>query len=264
MTQNKFGLERNIDETTKRDVRQRCGFGCVICGCAIIEYHHFDPPFTDAVSHNPLGITLLCGTCHKRVESGIIDQRTLSAANTLPWCIKSGHSKDLLFLGSGDIPVSFGSVKVHASTILMYDDKVVIGLSKPECIDAPLQLNAIFTDDNENEILRIVNNEWQVGINRYDIRTTRDRLSVRDAPRTIIFKMILAASQEIRIYRLRMKYRGFSIVADKDSFTLTLPSGGRLNMNSNIFADIGIWMKSTGEALIAAGTHGGAAICMHP
>lgn len=33
---NKQGISRDIPDPIKRDVRQRCGFGCVICGkCCI-------------------------------------------------------------------------------------------------------------------------------------------------------------------------------------------------------------------------------------
>lgn len=264
MTKKQFGLDRHIDEGTKRAVRQRCGFGCVLCGCAIIEYHHFDPPFTDAVRHDPAGITLLCGQCHARAERKIIDFKTVSAANASPWCIQNGYSKDLLFLGTNNIPVRFGSSRVRAATVLMYDERVVIGLSDPERTGAPLRLNAVFTDNKENEILRVVDNEWQVGINRYDIRTTQDRLVVRNALGDIILELSLAAGTEIHVGRLRMRYRGFSIVANKNSFSLTVPSGGQFRHNGDVLADIGIWMKSTGETLVAANALGGAAVCIGP
>lgn len=264
MSQNKFGLHRYIDEATRRVVRQRCGFGCVICGCAVIQYHHFAPPFADARSHDPAGITLLCGQCHDRAGRGIIDTATIIAANACPRCQQSGYSKDLLFIGNSRVPVRFGSSHVHAPTVLMYDDRVVIGLSEPEVVGSPLQLNAVLTDDTENEVLRIVNNEWQVGINRYDIRTTNDRLTINDAPGEIVLEMSLATAAEVHIRRLRMTYLGFSIIADEDSFSLTVPSGARFRHVGAVVADIGIWMKSTGQALVAANAIGGAALCIGP
>lgn len=141
------------------------------------------------------------------------------AANESPRCKQTGYCKDLLFLGDGSIPVRFGSSLVRAPTVLMYDNQVVIGLSEPEEVGAPLRLNAVLTDDNENEVLRVVDNEWQVGVNRYDIRTNKDRLTVNDRPGDIILEMSLAAGIKISIRRLRMQYRGFSIVAEQDSFT---------------------------------------------
>jgi len=61
-----------------------------------------------------------------------------------------------------------------------------------------------------------------------------------------------------------MKYLGFSIIADKDSFTLMVPSGGKFRHVGDVVADIGIWMKSTGHALVATSAHGGAAVCIGP
>jgi hypothetical protein len=264
MSRNRFGLDRNIDAATKRAVRQRCGFGCVICGCGIVQYHHFDPPFADALRHDPSGITLLCGQCHDRAERGIIDPSRVFAANAAPWCKESGYSKDLLFVGDGSVPVRFGSSRVCAATVLMYDDRVVVGLSPPEDEGAPLRLNAVLTDANETDVLRIVDNEWQVGINRYDIRTAGDRLTVNDAPGDIVLEMSLSAGAEIQIRRLRMKYVGFSITADESSFALVAPSGATFRHVGDVVADIGIWMKSSGQALVAASVLGEAAVCIGP
>ncbi|MHB0562224.1 hypothetical protein ACX3RA_15640, partial [Escherichia coli] len=57
---NKHGLSRRIPETIKRQIRQRCGFGCVICGFGFYDYEHFKPDFVDAKVHDPNGMTLLC------------------------------------------------------------------------------------------------------------------------------------------------------------------------------------------------------------
>jgi hypothetical protein len=260
VTKNRFCLDRNIDEATKRSVRQRCGFGCVICGCAIIQYHHFDPPFPKARSHDPAGITLLCGQCHDRAHRGIIGVPIISAANATPWCKQSGHCKDLLFMGKGNIPVRFGSSRIRAATVLMYDDRVVVGFSAPERAGSPLRLNAVLTDDNGAEVLRVVDNEWQVGIERYDMRTSADRLTVNDAPGDVILEMSLGAETEIRITRLRMRYLGFSINADEDSFSFTLPSGAQFKHTGDVVADVGIWMKSSGGASVATNVGGASAI----
>ena len=64
---NRYGLARSqLTPAIKREVRQRCGFGCIKCGNALIQYEHFDPPFEHAKEHNPNGITLLCAGCHDK------------------------------------------------------------------------------------------------------------------------------------------------------------------------------------------------------
>lgn len=259
MTQNKYGLDRYIDADTKRAIRQRCGFGCVICGCGIVQYHHFAPPFADAVRHDPAGITLLCVKCHDLTHRGIITDQFVANKNALPQCVQAGHTGDFLFLCNGQVPVRFGSSRVRASTILMHDDQVVFGFSAPEQPGSPVQLNAILTDDRGNELLRIINNEWQVGIGRYDISVTADTLKVNTSPSDTILEMSLAAGREIWIRKLNMHYRGFSVLANEDSFTFRIPGGGSFSHNGEILADVGIWMKSAG-ALVGVNSTGGAAI----
>lgn len=61
---NKHNLPRDIPEPKKRIVRKECAFACVICGRLYRDYDHFDPPYEDAVSHEPAGIALLCAEHH--------------------------------------------------------------------------------------------------------------------------------------------------------------------------------------------------------
>jgi len=261
MPKNEHGLGRHIESETALAVRKRCGFGCVNCGCPIIEYHHFNPPFAQATRHDPEGITLLCGHCHNRAERGIDDPSVIVIANASPWCVEHKHTRyDVLSRASVEIPVRLGSSRVCAKTVIMFDDETVIGFSSPEYPSGPVRLNAVLKDDRGNETLRVVNNEWRVGIERYDIQTTRDRLTIRESPNKVILEMSLQARMELSIRKLQMTYDGFSVVADKNSFSLTTPSGSRFVHKGEVRADVGIWMKSTGECLIAADVSGTAAV----
>ena len=51
--------ERNIPAEIKRQVRQRCGFGCIICGLPIYEYEHMEE-WAKVKRHRTEEITLLC------------------------------------------------------------------------------------------------------------------------------------------------------------------------------------------------------------
>ena len=71
---NDHELSREIPSEIKREVRKRCGFGCVVCGSAIYEYEHFDPEFKDAKEHIADGIALLCPTDHRRKEKKLLSR----------------------------------------------------------------------------------------------------------------------------------------------------------------------------------------------
>lgn len=262
MTKNKFGLSRIINPKIKKKIRKRCGFGCVICGCSIIEYHHFDPPYIEAKSHDENGITLLCGTCHDKTHRGIINPEDVIDANKNPYCKTLGNAKDILYLGKVTLPVKIGSSTFHAKTIILYDNHVVFGFIEPESGIGPIRFNAIITDNDGNEILRIENNEWIVGSDCYDVKIKKSTLKITNKQNEVIFEMNLAVNNSIEINQINMNYNGFKIKIIDGTFSLTTPLGNVLNHTGGNYADIGIWMKSDGHAKFAANKFGAAAIQM--
>jgi hypothetical protein len=91
----RHGLSRNIPNSIKRTIRQNCGFGCIICGCATYEYEHVDPSFEDATVHDPDKMTLLCGSCHSYVTRGIWSKDRVKAAMRNPKCLEKGFSLNI-------------------------------------------------------------------------------------------------------------------------------------------------------------------------
>ena len=257
---NKHNLSRKISPKITKKIRKRCGFGCVICGCSIIEYHHFDPPFAEAKFHDANGITLLCGTCHDKAHKGIISHENVINANLNSFCKTRGNANDILYLGKVSLPVKIGSSTIQAKTILLYDNYVVFGFNEPESRNSPIRLNAIFTDKDKKEILRIDNNEWIVGRDCFDLTIEKSTLKITNEQNEIIFEMNLAINNSIEINQLDMNYNGFKIKIDNGTFSLTTPFGGTFKHTGVNYSDIGIWMKSDGHAKIAANRFGVAAI----
>jgi hypothetical protein len=267
MSKNKHGLPRTINASTKRIVRQRCGFGCVICGCAIIDYHHFNPQFCDALLHDPNGITLLCGNCHKRVHKKITSSEEVREANNAPFCKRVGFTRDIFFKGLNFVPVKLGQSRIRAATILRYDDEVIMGFSPPEFPKGPIKINAKFTDDKGEPSLSIIDNEWQAGANHYDICTSGSTLIVKNNKINIVLKMELSTSHEIQINALKMSFRGFYIEANDEWLSIRNPKGGILKYSGTLcrdINDIGVWMHSDGGAEIATNEFGSAACRMAP
>lgn len=66
---------RDPGKKIKKILRDRVNFGCPIryyngsgCGCPILEYHHYDPPWAGNFIHNPDGMIALCPTHHKMAD----------------------------------------------------------------------------------------------------------------------------------------------------------------------------------------------------
>lgn len=261
---NKHDLPRAIDAGTRLTIRQRCGFGCVVCGAGIFEYHHFCPEYADAKEHDPQGITLLCPSCHKKAGNQIISLEQIRAADRSPKAKSLGYSRESFYLGNLNVPVRLGSSLVRAQSILMYDDEVLLGFLPPEVDKAPIRLTARLTDSTGNEMLTIVENEWRANVQRYDVNVVGKWLKIRDGIGKVVLSISLAAHRALHVDHLVMSYRGFTIEAHKQSFRVVVPSGASFRHVGENQADVGVWFKSEGQALIAATHHGAAAVGIGP
>lgn len=73
---NQYGLSKHRPSSVEEEIRQRCGFGCVICGLCFYDYEHFNPDFKDARIHDPRGMTLLCMQCNqKKMEDCFLERQ---------------------------------------------------------------------------------------------------------------------------------------------------------------------------------------------
>ena len=116
---NSHGLSRDIPNEVKREVRQRCGFGCVVCGGAIIQYDHFEPEFADAHAHKSEGIILLCGGCHNLKTVGRLSKETLAKHAADPKCRQTGFSFGPFDIGTTPPKVSIGEITAENVDVLL-------------------------------------------------------------------------------------------------------------------------------------------------
>jgi hypothetical protein len=85
----------------QREVRQRCGFGCVVCGLPLYEYDHL-LGWANVQRHLAEEITLLCDQHHREKGAGLLPNEVIIEANRRPHNLKTGVSKpyDLHYSGS--------------------------------------------------------------------------------------------------------------------------------------------------------------------
>ncbi len=80
MPRNRFGLPRTIPARIKKQVRKRCGFGCVICGQIPVSYDHCRVEYKDARKHDPDDIYLLCHRHHFDKTSRLLQPEDIEKA----------------------------------------------------------------------------------------------------------------------------------------------------------------------------------------
>ncbi|CDR33744.1 hypothetical protein [Criblamydia sequanensis] len=158
MRKNEQGLARNIPSKIKREVRLRCGCGCVICGCMFYEYEHFDPPFVDCKSHNSEGITLLCGRHHSNKTRGFIPQSEIVKANSSPYAKREKFWEEMYFDNKPPV-IALGNNRSYCfRDILIINNKKILSVDPPEFKDSPYRISAFFFDQENNPILSIDKN----------------------------------------------------------------------------------------------------------
>ncbi len=138
---NKHGLSRVIGSEIQRTIRRNSGFGCVICGKAIGEYEHVDPPFWDAVEHDPRKMTFLCLEHHGRVTKGWTSKQEVLEAMKAPKALQKGYSREAFGVGDGPLQIKLGpTTATDCQCLIRVDERPVLWINPPEESGGPYRL----------------------------------------------------------------------------------------------------------------------------
>jgi len=169
-----------IPKPIREQVRQRDGFGCVICGLGIIEYEHIIP-YSDCNAHEVDNIILLCPNHHSQVTRGFLSKDKVIAAKKNPRCKQLGYTREILEFHDNSRIELAGNRFCYTQTILQIGKIPIIWIN-PGGDHEPAKLNAKFFDNTgNNTILCIKDNEWIADTNNWDIEATGGKLSIKDS-----------------------------------------------------------------------------------
>lgn len=210
---NQHGLKRGeLNEEVRRAVRQRCHFGCVVCGSAVVQYHHFDPPFHSAKEHRAEGITLLCGGCHDKVSRGQWSDAFVRKYNSRPaGAQRAPHS--LLDL---EPPLTFiaGSIVLTGTgPLILVDGETLLEFSALN--GEGMAMSANFLDDQGQTAVRIERNELILCTIHWDVTFVGRHLCVRSEKGRIVFEAIFHPPHGVFLKKLDMAYRGMRFFTDQ-------------------------------------------------
>lgn len=206
---NKHGLSRSVPRAVEREIRQRCGFGCVICGLAFYDYEHFAPDFVDATFHNPEGMTLLCSQCNQKRARGRLSAETVAAANANPRCLQQGYANEMFDFGVGGIEVLFAGISfTNCPDLIVVNDYPVLSIAPPEAQGEPFRLSGRFADRHGKTTLLIIENTFRSSVGNWDVEWVGPRLIVRRAAGEIALSLALHPPHRIDIERIDMFFKG--------------------------------------------------------
>lgn len=217
---------RNIPLPIQREVRQRCGFGCVICGIPLYEYEHMEE-WAEVQRHVSDEITLLCDQHHREKTGGLLPKEVVSLANENPHNLKEGVSKpyNLHFAGN-NATVEIGSNtftcqdKGYGTAMLpiSVDGTPLIGLI---LADGHLLLNLVIFDEFNAPVLHIKNNQLYYSTEPWDIQLVGTTLTVREAHRKILLEIKFCPPNKVIINRGRFLRNGVEILVRPKNILIT-------------------------------------------
>lgn len=225
---NKHGLSRSIPANIKRLVRQRCGFGCIVCGLGIIQYEHVEPEFHDAAEHDPEKIVLLCPQCHAKVTTKFWSKEKIKAARLNPMAKRVGYSKEVFDFGDGQPVVQLGGIRFsNCSTLIEVSGIPLFKVEEPEMDGAPFRLSGIFCDSNGDVSLRIQENEWLASTDNWDVEVGGGAIVIREGLKKIHLKLKAEPPHLLIVEKLDMKLgdMAFKLEADGNCLKFYHPNG---------------------------------------
>lgn len=232
-TRNKYGLTRHINEEIAREVRVRCGFGCVICGLGLYEYEHFMPEFKNARFHMADGITLLCPNHHDRKTRGMLPVEVIKKFNATPKALQNGAAGDKFFL-TAKPTIIIGTAKITSTpVVLQIENEPILIIQRGEDENEPYLITANLHDKNGELILAIENNVWETPNRTWDCKSIGRKIEIRSAPRNIELVLRKEIGNVIVIERLSMFHRGYKIMVHEGrNTTFITPTGVNLVVDS--------------------------------
>lgn len=221
-----------VPDPIKRDVRRRCGFGCVICGLPIYEYDHMTP-YSEVGKHEASNLTLLCPDHHSQKTRGLLAESAVRTADASPANRAAGASRPMAVMGgTQQIAVELGSnlfVSPGGSFApLVVDGVVLLGV---EIQDGQALLHALFFDEYNEPVLQVVASEVVYSVDTWDVEFSGQVLTLRSAPRQIQLRMRFDPQGKLTIDRAELYCNGVRILVDGHSVV----AGQQVTMSGNMF-----------------------------
>jgi hypothetical protein len=236
-------LSRKIPLPIQRQVRQRCGFGCIFCGLPLYEYDHI-LGWEKTKRHDADEITLLCDQHHREKTSGLLTTEQLIKANEKPYNLRNGVSKPYDLHYEGEIcEIVIGSNtfrhRIDSENNCVYpiviDDTVLVGF---ELIDNHLLFNLKLFDESNNLVMLIDRNQLIYSISPWDIQFIGKNLIIRENSREILVDILFEPPNTIIVNRGRFLFNGVQILINRTY--LVIGNSESLFSGCTFFAPCGI------------------------
>ena len=189
----------DIPAAVKREVRQKCHFGCVLCGMPIYNFDHIEK-YSVVREHDPNNLVLLCPNHHAEKTSGRLSQVTVEKALSAPFNkVRMSTTPHLLHMtgdearfevGGNAFEFSFSQVRGYFQAIVLAGQTVVGMRLENDRLLIDLTLN----DPQGKAILEVARGELSISTGVWDFEMVGPRIVIRSAERQISLELEILAN----------------------------------------------------------------------
>lgn len=208
---------RPLPEPTKRLVRQRCGFGCVICGNPLIEYDHL-VPFAEGGSDHASNLTLLCTEHHAKKTRGLLSEDAVIAADAQPFNRgDEGPSSLRVFEGVGELAVLIGTCLFESHRKSFAPLGIFGTFPLTVTLEDGVQLvSCRVVDELGRIVIEVERNELIVGASNWDATLIGSELTIRRALGGIALRVQFDPSGVFKLLQANLEVHGYRVIVDGD------------------------------------------------
>jgi hypothetical protein len=206
----------DIPSAMKREVRQRCGFGCVICGLPLYTYEHMEE-WAVVRRHVADELTLLCDQHQREKTGGLLPKDAVRQANASPINLRQGACTPYALHFSG----STAEVEIGGNLMISPVDgdcfqMIPIIIDHTHLIEFTRQSNHLLLslklfDDRNQLAMEILENELVYSIHPWDITLIGRALTIREGRGQILFEIEFVPPGKIILTRGRLSFNGIEV-----------------------------------------------------
>lgn len=217
--------KRTIPAHIKREVRQRCYFGCVICGKPLYEYEHMKE-WAIVKRHLADEITLLCDQHHREKTNGLLPKEKVYEANKNPFnkIHKISNPYHLHFSGKNaefEIGSNIFIAQDYGNGMLLMPLIISdIPLLFFKLKDGKIFLNLFLNNKNNETILKIIDNELIYVPVSWDIEFKGRKLKINEKQRDILIEIEFLPPNKIKISKGKIYFKNIEIIITDRSINI--------------------------------------------
>lgn len=239
-----------IPTEIKRAVRERCGYGCVVCGAQPYDYDHIIE-YEEVKCHEAENLTLLCKHHHGEKTLCNLPRELVEKANASPYNLidENTKSRTLYYFGrsvevrvGGNIFKYQDMLEGFSFVPIQIDEEPIISF-KYENGNLLLSLRAF--DRNNNLVVEIVENEISHTTEIWDADWKANKLSIREGNGRYLLRMIFEAPNILTIDKGYFHFNHTDLLLDSDLLFLG-NTGNRIHGNESLNCTVGMAFSGYG------------------